>query len=244
VRNNQVQASLLARPSVQRFECNYFKNSKFPQAQLLTIKEYDRFRVAANFGYSYQIAKTPQGLAPSIRDYGQALKSGYHFSFDGSVFLNEMIGLGIMYSQFNTANRLPDGIYLEDAQGNRTYGQMSDDINLNFIGPSLCLRYFNAKKTNALIMHIRVGQINYYNEAVLVNPLKLTGTSFAFAYDIGYDLALTKSISLGFQLCFVFSNMFRYNESNGARTRRIRLPEGQHQSLSRVDLGVGLRFGK
>ncbi len=102
----------------------------------MDIKTINIFRVALNAGYSYQIGKIADGVPADFKDYIKHLKSGYHFGGDLSYYFNESLGFGLKYYLFKASNSM-NNIYLEDIEGNRTYGKMSDDLTITFFWPNL-----------------------------------------------------------------------------------------------------------
>lgn len=206
-------------------------------------RNYQKFRAAVNLGYSYQLAKVSDAVKPDFRDYIKGLKSGYHYGGDVSYFVSEQIGLGGKYSMFRASNSI-DNIYIEDGDGNRRYGKMSDDLRIMFVGPSFTSRRLSRRNSNAFLMTFAIGYIDYRNDKIVIDPYKMTGSTVGYTLDFTYDIALSENTSLGIQLSLLSGVLRQYKIDDGFRVKTFDLEEGNYEGLGRVDFSVGFRFHK
>ncbi len=206
-------------------------------------REYKRFRLAVNGGYSYQLAKISDEVPADFKDYIKGLKSGYHFGADANYFFSEQMGLGAKYTMFGASNSI-DNIYLEDEDGDRIYGSMSDDLRIMFIGPYLSTRYLAQKSNNAFFLSLGIGYLSYKNDKVIINPIRMTGGTAGYTLDVGYDIEISEDFSLGFQVSMLSGVLRKYTLDNGYQSETIELEEGQYEGLGRIDFSIGLRFNK
>ncbi len=216
-----------------------FYNTKFASNSDLR-KQYQHFRIALNAGYSHNLSEGDKGLPTDFRDYYKELAIGYHLGADLTYYFNRHIGAGFKYCVFKTANEM--GIYMEDENGTRRYGTLSDDIAITFIGPTFSARYLNPGNKNALITGISLGYLKYANEMVLMDKFKLDGSSLGMIIDIGYDIGLSENFSLGFQIALISGNLTQIDVTNGTTTQTVKLDGGEEESLYRFDFSIGLRF--
>jgi hypothetical protein len=133
---------------------------------------------------------------------------------------------------------------VEDAQGNRRYGKMSDDLSISFIGPVFSTRLLDQHKRNAFISNISIGYMGYYNDKLLIDPVKMTGSTLGVSVDFGYDIRISEKVSLGIQLSLVSGSLSEYSWDDGITKKTIELEPGEFESLNRIDLSLGLRFGR
>ena len=155
----------------------------------------------------------------------------------------EQLGLGFKYYLFKSSNSL-DNIFVEDINGNRTYGKMSDDLTISFIGPSFSARLLSHDKKNAFLMDLSLGYMGYSNDKVIIDKYKMTGSTMGLSFEIGYDIGLSENFSLGFQISYLTGTLFEYDWNDGIMTETIKLEKGKYESLNRIDFSVGLRFSK
>jgi hypothetical protein len=228
---------------VKIHQFDYYQNSEVPEGKVLGYENYQHFRLAVNGGYSYLTAKVGESVPGDFKDYIKELKSGYHLGGDLTYFFTEPLGFGIKYYLFKSSNSL-DNIYREDSDGNRTYGKMSDDLTISFIGPTFSTRLLNHNKNKAFIMNVSLGYMGYSNDKVIIDKYKMTGSTVGLSFDIGYDFALSENLSLGFHISSLTGTLFEYVWNDGGRTETIKLEKGEYESLNRIDFSVGLRFGK
>ena len=216
---------------------------KVPEGKVIREEDYQHLRIAVNGGYSYQTAKLAESVPADFKDYVRKLKSGYHFGGDITCYFTEPLGVGIKYYLFKSSNSL-DNIFIEDDQGNRTQGKMSDDLTITYIGPAFSTRILNHDKSNAFLMNVSLGYMGYSNNKVLIDNYKMTGSTLGLAFDLGYDIGLSKNVSLGFQISMISGTLFNYNWNDGTTKQTIKLEKNEYESLNRIDFSVGLRFSK
>jgi len=240
---DEIRSTLLPVSSIKTHQFDYFQTSEVPKDKVVGYENYQHFRIAINGGYSYQTAKVAESVPSDFKGYIRELKSGYHFGGDLTYYFTEPLGFGFKYYLFKSSNSL-DNIYLEDTDGNRTYGRMSDDLTISFIGPTFSTRLLSHDKKNAFLMNLSLGYMGYSNDKVIIDKYKMTGSTMGLSYDIGYDIGLSENISLGFQISFLTGTLFEYDWNDGTNTETIKLEKGEYESLNRIDFSVGLRFSK
>jgi opacity protein-like surface antigen len=238
---NEIQKTLLPDSNIKYRQFDFHQTNKLKTDTLSEKKDYQNIRIGLSAGYSYHIAKVHEDVPSDFEDYTRKLKSGLNLGVDITYFFTEYIGAGIKYNRFTTSNSM-DNVYIEDINGNRRYGTMSDDILINFIGPMLSTRLLNYDKTNAFYMNLALGYIGYTNDKVLVDDYQITGNTIGLSYDIGYKIGLNENISFNFQLTFVSGSLTEYVIDEGIQEKTIKLEEGEYESLHRIDISAGLSF--
>lgn len=240
---NEIRSTLLPMSNVKVHQFDYFQNSEVPAGKVVGYGNYQHFRISANGGFSYQTARVAESVPADFKDYISELKTGYHFGGDLTYYFTEPLGFGVKYYLFKSSNSL-DNIYLEDTDGIRTYGAMSDDLTISFIGPAFSTRFLNHDKSNAFLMNMSLGYMGYSNDKVIVNDYKMTGSTMGLAFDIGYDIGLSENLSLGLQISLISGLLFEYSWDDGIAKETIDLKEGEYESLHRIDFSIGLRYSK
>ncbi len=240
---NEIRSTLLPLLQIKTHKFNYYAISEVPKGKSVGYENYQHFRLAVSGGYSYQLGQIAESVPYDFVNYTKELKSGYHYGADLTYFFTEPLGFGLKYYLFKTSNSI-DNIYIEDLAGNRKYGSMSDDLSISFIGPTFTTRILNHNKKNAFLVNIAFGYMGYNNDKVIIEKYKMTGNSVGLAFEMGYDIELSESLALGFQLSIITGNLFEYQWDDGITKETIKLEKGEFESLSRIDLSVGLRFGK
>ncbi len=240
---DEIRSTLLSVSNIKTHQFDYYQTSEVPKDKVVGYENYQHFRIAINGGYSYQTAKVAESVPSDFKDYISELKSGYHFGGELTYYFTEPLGFGLKYYLFKSSNSL-DNIYLEDTDGNRTYGKMSDDLTISFIGPSFSTRLLSHDKKNAFLMNLSLGYMGYSNDKVIIDKYKMTGSTMGLSFDIGYDIGLSENLSLGFQISYLTGTLFEYDWNDGIKTETIKLEKGEYESLNRIDFSVGLRFSK
>jgi len=240
---NEIRNTLLPTDKIQQYKQNYFQTAEVPENQTIRKGTSSHFRLSVNGGYSRRIAETYSDIPEEFSDYVNKLKSGFHFGGEAHYFISEAIGLGIDYTSFMASNKM-NNIYVVDRFGNKRYGELSDDISISFIAPSLSVRFLNGDKKNALLLNFAVGYMSYLDNAVVVDSYKLTSNTLGTSLTIGYDIGLTENIAIGFQLTMLTGTLHQFTTDNGYFTETIELEKDEYESLNRIDLSIGIRLIK
>lgn len=240
---DEIRNTLLPMSKVKEHQFDFYKINEVPVGHVVREENYQHFRIAINGGYSYQTAKLAGSVPADFKDYVKKLKSGYHFGGDITYYFTEPLGFGIKYYLFKSSNSL-DNIYIEDGEGNRTQGKMSDDLTITYIGPTFSTRILNHDKSNAFLMNVSLGYMGYSNNNIIIDKYKMTGSTLGLAFDLGYDIGLSKHVSVGFQISVLSGTLFNYNWNDGTTTQTIKLEKDEYESLNRIDFSVGLRYSK
>jgi hypothetical protein len=242
--NGELRETFLPVSSVKVYQQDYFDKPDIPLAKAQNRGNYPRVRLAAQGGWSYRIAKTPEGMSSLLEEYVKDLKSGYNLGADFSYFINEGIGLGFKYNYYKSNNHMDD-VYIEYDDGTMDYGIMEDNIAINFYGPGFYTRSLSSNHNNALIAAISLGYISYKNEAVFITEdFTIEGSSFGMVLDLGYDIGISDDMAIGLQLSFTLGTLSKLEVDYGSHTETIELDPDNYENLSRIDLSIGLRFNK
>ncbi len=240
--NEEIRSTLLPVSDVSYYKKNFFNTGEITFDRIKTQKNYQQIRIALSGGYSYLTARIGDSVPNDFRDYVKNLKSGFNVGGDLSYYFNETLGIGFKYNLFKSSNAA-DNIYVENFEGERRYGKMSDNLNISFIGPAFCTRLLNNNRSNALILSTALGYMGYKNDKVIVDRYKMTGNTLGVSFDVGYDMAISDNVYLGIQLTFISGTLAEYKWDNGNSIETIKLGKDELESLNRFDLSVGIRFG-
>ena len=240
---NEVINTMFNLSDIENFQYDFYEVSEVLDEDILGYYNYQRFRFAINGGYSYMTAKIAKNVPADHINYFKRLKSGYHFGGDISYYYYELFGVGAKSFVFKASNKMDD-IYLEDSNGNRRFGKMSDDVTIFYVGPMASTRYLSRNKRNAFIVSMSVGYMGYSNDIVFIDKNKMKGSTVGMAFDIGYDIGISKNFSLGFQFSFLSGSLSKYTLSDGIITETVKLEKDDYENISRIDFSIGLRFGR
>lgn len=242
-RNNEnIEKTLISQKDVQEYKLKFYDEKKYPEKQIeIASENFSHWRFAIQGGYSYHTSKLDKNIPQVFRDYAQKLRGGFHLSADATYFFNKRIGAGLVCSFFHSENSLSN-IYVEDNLGNKTYGELKDDINILFIGPAFVSRYLHNKDKNALISKVAIGYARYSNKSVVVNSYELRGRSVGMLLDLAYEISLSEKIAVGIEVGYLFGNLSKLTISDGENTLKKEFKKDELMSLSRLDFSVGLRL--
>lgn len=229
--------TLLPMAQVSYYKYNFYSTPALPvDAKVDGPKDFPRLRLAINGGWSYRLAKVAGNLSSTQQDYIKGLKSGYSYGAELAYYWSKKAGIGAKYDVFRSRNEL------EDVSGQVVV--LSDDVAISFIGPYYSSRFLTANKKNSFLMNVGLGYVGYNDKAFFGSDYELTGGTAGLLVDLGYDIGLSKSFALGFQLSFIGGTLTQYMIDDGFKTTTIELDEDEYEGLARINLSVGLRLIK
>jgi hypothetical protein len=240
---DEIRSTLLPLVQVKFHQYNYYQISEVPADNVVGNEIYPHIRVAINGGWSYRVAKLADNIPSDFKQYMKGLKSGYHYGLDLSYFFSEQLGFGLKYYNYKSKDEI-NNVYVTPPGGPTQYGKMSDNISINFIGPIFSTRLLNADKKNSFLFNLGIGYMGYKDKAVLISDYTLKGNTLGLCWDIGYDIGLSENFAIGFQFSYMIGTLTQYKFSDGVNTETIKLVNDNYESLSRIDLSIGLRFNK
>lgn len=242
-RNNEdIEKTLISQKDVQEYKLKFYDEKKYLEKPIrIASEDFTHWRFAIQGGYSYHTSKLDKNILPEFRDYAEELRSGLHFSADGTYFFSKNIGVGLICSFFHSENSMPN-IYVKDKFGNKTYGELKDNINILFIAPSFVYRYLHNKDKNTFIYKAGIGYSRYSNESVIVNSYELAGNSLGMLFDLGYEISLSEKIAVGIEVGYLFGNLSKLTIGDGKKKVTKKFEKDELMSLNRLDFSVGLRF--
>jgi hypothetical protein len=235
---DEVRNTLLQVSQVKSFKYGYYKIHEVPEDYVLRNEIYPHFRFAITGGYSYRVAKMAANMPATYKDYVDNLRSGYHVDADLTYFFNELYGCGLKYSYNHSENSEQNISYPTGGSG-----YLEDNVSIHFIGPSFSFRTLDQTTRNSFYMNMAIGYLGYLDDGKIAsNALTLKGSTLGIAYDLGYDIGISKNMTLGFQFSYLTGTLTQYEMTSGYSTQTVKLDKNSYESLSRLDFSVGLRI--
>ena len=169
-----------------------------PSNQLLKVtkrekRDYDFIEAWFIYGLSFMPnSDIPDG---DFEEYFQKLQWGRGFNAGANFFFNQKIGINAVYSTSKFDNSVP--VSLSSAGvGTVAYGNLSDNINLRYIGGGLTLRYELVEDLSNFEFQIGAG-VNYYsNQAELVYGFDLDARGVGFHASTAANLGIGGGLSI------------------------------------------------
>ncbi len=211
-----------------------------------------RFRLSLTSGLSFLVASTEDAKATAMAQgwtqqqadsYYRKLKFGWSGSAGLHYILDSGIGLGLNYRFF--ASGADEWVTIDPQDGvNLYFGQMKENMDVNYIGPSLLTIQSSGYGDKLRITSaVSAGLMLYRNEAsVIQNNLLLTGKAFGASLDSGLEYFFMKNIALGIHLGLFASKLKKATVDDGTTRTTIDLPKEQYENVSAIDLSAGLKI--
>lgn len=146
-------------------------------------RNYERIQFWVAFSGYYQ---PNLGIADNdFKEYYQKLEWGLGFNLGINYFLNERLGIGLIYSKSRFKNSIPVSILNTSISGN-----LSDDLKLQYFGTGLVLRFPFGRSESHFLIGAGAGINHYYNEAEVIYAYTLKANGIGIHVDTSLNLSL------------------------------------------------------
>ncbi|MDD5570867.1 MAG: hypothetical protein PHD97_06885 [Bacteroidales bacterium] len=239
---NEIRNTLLPLSQVKFYKKDFYSRSEVPAEKLKNKLKYKKVKISAYGGWSYMTGTLSSDIPDDFRQYYKELKSGYHFGGEAGYFISEAIGLGIKYANFRTSN-IMSNIYVKDTiTGAIRTGILKNDITVQYFGPSLYVRFYSKNKMVAFTSNYSMGYLYYKNDVVVVDRYTLISGTVGMIYDFGVDFMLDRNLAFGLGFSYVMGTLNEYKTNNGSSVQTIKLKNNELESISRIDLSMGIKL--
>lgn len=193
-------------------------------------------------GYSRLTGKTFDDVNPSLIDYIDELKSGYHIGGDLYYYTKTGWGFGIFYNRFYTSNSLNNVLFTDSATGMSKTGPLESNITHSFLGVSFAKR-FKINHAIYLEVYADIGYLGYKDKAVFINPVTISAWTISESIGGILDYKISKNSYLILKASFNvgITNNFTATYENG-ETIDYTLEDNKYENLSKINLSAGIRF--
>jgi len=239
VYNQKVRNSVLMLSAIKKYEENYYSKSSIPSQEKSSI-EYSRFYIILNGGASYLLDPIADNVSDEFKDYYQNLKIGYNFGLDVNYYFNKTIGLGLKYNYFSSSNSSKGS---SNDGGVTSEWDISEAIMINFVGPTFLARFLSKKNNNAFILGVSAGYMWYKDDAVLLEPVIISGNTLGLNVDASYHISLSKNFFLGISVSTTAGFLSSMTIDDGTISETYNLENFEdYKNISRVDLSIKLGY--
>ncbi len=189
---------------------------------------FTRWQYRFQGGYSRRLARISDQVPSAARTYMNKMKSGYTLGGDIHYFVSEPLGLGAKYSynhyQYKTTS-------------------FEDRVNLNYIAISALNRLI-LRTGNEVYFGVNLGYQSYKDQVSSGgDPLSIKGGTAGAGLEVGYGIRMSKGSKLYLNLSILSGTITKVNVEEGGRKETVKLEKGEYESLSRLELTLGLVFG-
>ncbi len=230
---NEVRSTLIERNKVTDYKYNFYSQPEVSENEVLEIRQktHNPLRFALSGGWGYRTADLAEE-ATSYKNYYNGLRSGFQIGADACYYFNDYYGAGFKYLLFKAST-----------EGQTNFGYSKENTSTMFIGPEFATRFFNNSKKNAVILNLALGYLRYKDDGFVNNENgTITSDTFGMVMDLGYDIGISKNLAVGFQVSLIGGSFSDYTLEKSGHSQKMTLPDKQRESLSRIDLSVGIRF--
>ena len=202
---------------------------------------YPKWRIAVHGGYSYRIGRTDPSASQFVTDYIKKLKHGYSYGAEVTWYFGNTFGLGLCYDDYHSARS--EYVTGTSDEGDSRTGEMSDCIDIRFIGPIASYRAVSSGNKHYFMFNFGAGYLGYWDKSELFDSLVLRGDTFGYMAEFSYDYAITRKIAIGVSLSMISGYLTSYRKKeNGGYVQKIDLEKGSYEGLVHLNVSAGIRF--
>ena len=191
------------------------------------------FRLAIDGGMGFRLAEAAEPV-----DYTRHLKRGFVGNIDASYFISDTWGIGAMGNIFKTSY---------------SQGSMSDNIAFWFLGPALSERaIIYSRKTRApqcaVYANTSLGLLSYKDKGSFLDEdyktvyATVTGKTIGVGFSLDFDYYINENFAIGLQARTILGGLSKVVYTLASGTYEVTLPDDQQESLSHLDIGLGVRW--
>jgi len=239
---NEIRNTLLHVSQVKYFQKYFYTKAEVPIDKFGYKENYKKFRLALQGGWSYQLAKVSDNSSAFAKSYENDLKQGYHFGGDITYYKSDNIGFGLKYLNFNAHNSADNVIVTNTNTGQVSIGKIEDNITVQFIGPALYTRLYSANRQVMFSTSLSLGYLGYRDNATVIENYVITGSTIGMVLNLGVDFMVDKDFAVGLGLSYIMGTLTQIDINDGNVTKTVTLSSDEYESLSRLDISVGLRL--
>lgn len=224
LKDNRVKATLLPVNKISSIIQSYYGIPAISK-NISTFRnhDYNKWRYGFHAGYSYRTAKISDQLPPDYRDYVKKLKSSFVAGADVHGFISETFGIGLKYN-LNKCTAAKGTDY-------------RDNINMHYIAASVLNRYTLANPDSHFLLGANIGYQSYQDKTIVLGyDVTIKGNTVGFGLETGFEHKISQSSLIHIGLSFIGATLTKVNGH--------KLSKEEYESLSRLELIVGLKFGK
>lgn len=238
---DEVRETLLSENEILSYKKGFYSFTEIPEGYKTASENYTKFDFHVGGGFSWLTAKVSEEVDNSLKEYIKELKSGHHLNLVATKYISENIGFSLYYSRFISKNSRENATY--QTFGSTHFGKIQNTIITNFIAPALKTKIVHANEKTYFTTTFAMGYLGYRDKMSVHNEIKISGSSVGLIFDFGVATQLGNKSTLNFTLAFLAGSLGSVMvENNVGNTRKIDLPKDQRESLSRIDLTIGVGF--
>lgn len=200
--------------------------------------KYPNFRCAFEGGLSYRTKKIKDDVPQEFKDFYSKLNSGYQYGIGVQYFAAKNLGFGLKYSHFRSKNAMK---YYIEYYGKWDQYIQNEDINIDFIGPTINIRSMHNKNRNSFTGYASLGYLHYIDQ-VLSHGITATGSTFGLAFGFNYDIKVAENLAIGLDISYILGTLTKCKISDGISSETIELDN--NNNLHHLNFSIGLRLIK
>jgi hypothetical protein len=220
----------LANDSIRKINKSAVPREKIPNS---------RFRIGISGGYSYRLIMIEDDPDyPEITDLNKKMLSGFGYGAEGVFYFNRFIGVGLVYSRFQSSGVLDPFIY----EGYTV--RYEETWKINYAGPTFSARFYSRSRKNALMLTAGIGYIDLIDEVKMNNvTVTMTGSSIGSSVGLCLEIGVVKNLSLNVGLKSYVGELSSVTITSDNDTETVDLGSDP-LDISHIDatLGICLRF--
>lgn len=229
--NDEFRRTMLPLDQVRTKQIGYYAVPEIPDSIKVSQSGNRGLRLYAGGAYGYRTAKVDPDLHSDAREYIEELKTGYTVLGEVHYYSSEAMGYGVAASLFKSENEISSI-------------DLSDDLSITFIGPSVQSRFELEQKNINFVSSVSIGMLQYLNESRFGESMTIEGQTLGLQYGLGLDFVISQTYGLTIGINYLQGTISKITVSSGTQSETIKLEKDNRESLNRIDLSLGVHRAK
>lgn len=190
---------------------------------------YASWQYRLHGGYSRRLAPVSDQVLPGMTSYLNKMKSGYTVGGDVHYYISEPLGFGVKY--------------VHNAYQYKETG-FEDKVRMNYFALSMLNRTL-LRSANEVFLGLNLGYQTYSdNLGAIGTDIRIDGGTVGLGLEAGYAVKLGKVTKAFLGISVLNSTITKINVETGGMRETIKLEKEEFEGLGRLEVTLGLIFGK
>lgn len=232
MKERQVQNTLIPAEQVAALHRKFYSTPEIPAGTVVKTRT-GQWVGGLYGGYSYRLSKLSDKLPYQFKDHYKKLKSGLGVGGDVHYFFSENLGFGVRYDFNRYTNNEPS---IAD-----------EEIKMHYIGLSMLNRLTLKNDRKRLYTGLNMGYQSYgdmITGRMYPSGVHITGKTMGIGFEIGYGEKIGAAGELYGSIGMQAASLYKLIVDSGGVKQKLELEKDEAEGLSRLELRIGLKFGK
>lgn len=200
------------------------------------------FRLEISGGFSRRLGSTPPNTDPAIQEHYNRLKSGFSYSIAAGALLFEDWGFGIRYDYFRSQSTINNASIVFQNPPLTFTGRLEESVQINTFGPEFLAKTSILNGDGEVAGKAGLYYTWFKDEITEIAFISTKGKSITLRLGADLNYFLTRSLAFRIGGSITTGSVSEFDFVGPTGTATYTVTSDEAESLTRIDVGVGLLF--